>query len=1014
MNQKYKKKLVTYTLLIGVTLIFGLGLSAMADSKETEAILREEFRYIDMLQQMRMPDIAEEVIAEVKARFPEAEAQLKVRETQGLLWQGKFEEVIKLIEAIPDKKSVEYWAQTLALADSYYAYQRYKEADKLYLNFFKNVAKPEPALVGFYRDSAYKYAQMLLYLGKEQEGLDAMRRLTKVPLEEDVERNIMADMAELMLKLAPRLKDEKKRENMLKEAEELADKLLWKQDLWFGKAIVMKAHVYMLRKDVAGAQELVENYMPQLRIIHDSLQEQDRDGTQGMLRMSPMPQCRYLLATLLLDSVMAETEKDTPDEEKIKDLLLGERDPETKKRKGNGAFNHFINIFIRFPESHWAADAGERSEVIRKLVKERYNADLRTPVTMAQMAKVRQTQFASARLVFSQNQFKEAVDKYLQVLNQFPETPESVSALGDLGLCYINDAGKDPEAALMAETVMTHLAERFSLNKDLTREAGDQVRRIAEAFGEHKMEDKKRLSYAMFFDEYPEHYAAAQLVMSSAEREFQAGNLEGAMDLFQRVVEKYDKSPYYYDALSRIAQVYRDQKKSDDEIVALELYVEKLGGRTRPGHALVTGRFRLANAYRESGALLLRSWSTNQSAEAEVREAQAREAATKLTRAAREFTEIASMLESDTAATFQNNQEEKERNQQIAETAVFTKAVCMSQVAYPADRLPLIRKMTIGFFDEYVKKFPKGRYAPKAQLQIGTLYTILEDVKNSQEAFEKLSKEYPDSEEARNSVPMLAASLIDMGLRGEGVAKYREMFGSGGNYTEGQYMAAADALEKAGEFDLAMQAYDKILATAKDVSLIATSKLGRARSLKGLKKYSEARKELEAFTEDKTLSRLQMVVDANMLLMEVASEEGKLERDDNERTRLFNTAVDALKMVKNYRTEPKELAELDLMAGEMLLRKMAAEKQLQLTAQVGETRGKAIVAFQVLIMNLNPGDSELANVLEKAYAYCLPLLLEHKKYRDAEEDCQKYLELFPNGRWVSDVRNWLNQARIGQ
>jgi len=40
--------------------------------------------------------------------------------------------------------------------------------------------------------------------------------------------------------------------------------------------------------------------------------------------------------------------------------------------------------------------------------------------------------------------------------------------------------------------------------------------------------------------------------------------------------------------------------------------------------------------------------------------------------------------------------------------------------------------------------------------------------------------------------------------------------------------------------------------------------------------------------------------------------------------------------------------------------------------------------------------------------------LEHKKYRDAEEDCQRYLELFPNGRWTTDVRNWLNQARIGQ
>ena len=156
------------------------------------------------------------------------------------------------------------------------------------------------------------------------------------------------------------------------------------------------------------------------------------------------------------------------------------------------------------------------------------------------------------------------------------------------------------------------------------------------------------------------------------------------------------------------------------------------------------------------------------------------------------------------------------------------------------------------------------------------------------------------------------------------------------------------------------------------------------------------------------------MVDANLLLVEVASEEGKTEKDDNERTRLFNAAVDALKMVKKYRTKPEELAELDLMAGEILLRKQAAEKKLGLNEQAAETRGKAIVAFQTMIMSMDPGNAALANALEKAYFYCLPLLLEHKKYKDAEEDCEKYLSLFPDGRYKTDVQNWLNQARIGQ
>ncbi|HNX33952.1 MAG TPA: hypothetical protein PKM57_04950 [Kiritimatiellia bacterium] len=984
-----------------------------AQENAAEQELREEIKYIELLQQYRMPDLAEEVIAATKKKFPEAAAKLKVSEIQGLLSQGKFDDVQKVIDAIPDKNGPEFWALTLAKADAYYAFGKYADADKLYLDFFKKVDKPSPALVSFYRDSAYKYAQMLLYLGRDRPALDAFRRLFKVPLEEEVARQVQADMAELMLKLAPGIQKKEEKDALLKEAEATVDKLLWKQDVWFGKAIVMKAHIYLLRGDVKGAQELVENYMPQLKTIHDALREQDADGSQGMLRMSPMPQCRYLLAVLLMDEAMAEVKKEGGSDDRIKDLLLGERDPQTKQRKGNGAFNHFINVFIRFPESQWATEAGERSETIRKLIKERFKADLRTPVTAEQMAKVRQMQFAGARLVFSQNQFKEAIDKYLLVLNQFPETPESVPALGDLAVCYIESADKDAESALMAETVTGHLSERFCAKPALMKEAGDQVRRIGERYGELKMEDKKRQTYALFFRDYPAHYAAGQLVMSFGEREFQAKNYAGAMVYYRQVADIYTNSTYYFDALNRMAQIYKEEGQHTNEIQSLEFYVDRMSARERPGHALVAGKFRLADAYREYGNLLLKGATTNEAVAAEQKEAIQKEGVTWLTKAALGFGGVAKVL-GEAAADYQQNEEEKKRNVQMQEMAVFTKAVCLTQVNYPQDKLPVMRKLAIAAFEDYVKQYPQGKLAPKAQLQIGTLYTILQDTANAQVAFEKLSKVYPESDEAKNSVPMQAAALIEIGLRGEGVAKYRQMFAAGGTYTEGQFMAAAKALEEAKEYDMALQAYDKVLGVTKELSLSANAKIGRARSLVGQKKYGEAHKVLEAFVKDKALSKLQLVVDANLLLVEVASEEGKTEKDDNERTRLFNAAVDSLKLVKKYRTKPEEMAELDLMSGEVLLRKMDAEKKLGLTKQAAESRGNAIVAFQRMIMGNQQQSAELAAVLEKAYFYCMPLMLDHKKFADAAEDCERYLSLFPNGRYRTDIQNWLNQAKLGQ
>ncbi|MEI7898794.1 MAG: tetratricopeptide repeat protein [bacterium] len=1009
MNERNSNRLLGFGFVFLLCSLLPLAcVQAQQDAGDGDAALRQEFMYIELLQQMRMPDIADEVIAEAKKHYPEAAAKFKVSEIQGLLSQGKFDDVKKLVDAIKDKNSPEFWALTLAMADAYYAFQKYADADKLYLGFFKNVDKPSPALVAFYRDAAYKYAQMLLYLGKDREALDAYRRIFKVPLEEEVARQIHADMAELMLKMAPDLQNKEEKAALLKEAEGLIDKLLWKQDIWFGKAIVMKAHIFLLRGNVKGAQELVDTYMPQLKIIHDSLLEADKDGSLGQLRMSPMPQCRYLLALLLMNEALAEAKKPGGNDEHIKDLLLGERDPQTKQRKNNGAFAHFVNVFIRFPESQWAAEAGERSEVIRKFVKDRYGADLRTPVTAEQMAKVRQMQFAGARLVFSQNQFKEAIEKYLLVLNQFPESPESIPALGDLAVSYIEFADKDPDALLLADTVTAHLSERFSANAKLMKDAGDQVRRIAEHFGEMKMEDKKRQTYALFFRDYPAHHAAGQLVMSFGEREFEAKNYAGAMGFYKQVAEIYTNSPYYFDALNRMTQVYKEEGDSTNEMQMLSFYIARLSERAHPGNAWVLGRFRLAEAQREYGVKLARSASTNENSEAVQKEA-----AMWIEQAKQGFVGVAKVL-SESAAAYQTNEEEKKRNEQMLDLATFSKAVCLTQTAYPQEKLPALRKEALAAFEEYVKRYPKGAQAAKAQLQIGTIYTVLQEVPGAQAAFEKLSKNYPDSPEAKNSVPMLAASLIDMGLRAEGVAKYREMFAAGGTYTESQFMAAAQALEEAKEYDMAFQAYEKLLATAKDLSLVANGKLGRARVLAGQKKYPEARKSLNEFMADKALSKLQLVVDANLLLVEVASEEGKLERDDNERTRLFNVAVDALKMVRKYRKEPEEIAALELAAGEIMLRKMDAEKKLGLTTQAGESRGKAIVAFQVMILNMDPGNAKQAAILEKAYFYCVPLLLDHKKAKDAQEDCETYLRIFPNGRYTTDIQNCLNQAKVGQ
>ena len=269
-----------------------------AAAKADEAAMKEEVAYINALVNANLPDIATVVIESAKKKWPALGPRLKVSEMQGELRMGRFEKVEKEIEALKAKKGPEYWALKLAMADAYYARDKVKECRALYTEFFGSVKEPGPELKSFYVDSGYKWAQMLLLDKKPAEAARIYGVILKQDIGEDAWAAIATDCCELLLKLAQQ--DAAKKEAFLKQAEPYVDKLLWKSDMGvvFGRAVAMKAHIEMLRGKVEQAQFLVNDYMPQLQEIHDTLQQQDPNGTKGYLRMSPVPQCCYLLAKM--------------------------------------------------------------------------------------------------------------------------------------------------------------------------------------------------------------------------------------------------------------------------------------------------------------------------------------------------------------------------------------------------------------------------------------------------------------------------------------------------------------------------------------------------------------------------------------------------------------------------------------------------------------------------------------------------------------------------------------------
>ena len=416
-------------------------------------------------------------------------------EIQGDLRLGRFAEVQKVVDGMKDKKGGEYWALRLSMADAYYARSEMKECRKIYEEFFKTVPQPGADLLDFYVESGFKWAQICV---NEKNFGEAVKMyaglLAKIPETGATEERWCAVAMEdvsLLIRLAEEMKDPKKakvRADYLAQATKIVNKLLWKNELIivFGKAIAMKAHIEVLNGDMEKAQGLVNEYMPQLSQIHASLLEQDPDGRRGYVRMSPMPECRYLLAQMLWEGAQAEAKEKKPDEEKIKSMLLGARG-KNGKRNGLGAFNHAVNVYVKYPESSCAGAAGRLYEDIAAFVLARYKADLKKAVKISpdQMKKVRRMQFENAFAVYRTGDCAAAIKAYAPLIEQFPdaeEVPGAVAVLADCNLSLwhdAKDAQKKQAYRAAADAAEQDLVKRFAgVNDARARAAGDELQRL--------------------------------------------------------------------------------------------------------------------------------------------------------------------------------------------------------------------------------------------------------------------------------------------------------------------------------------------------------------------------------------------------------------------------------------------------------------------------------------------------------------------------------------------------------
>ncbi len=1048
--------------------------SAEAEAVKADPEMEAEVAYIRALIDNGYPDFAGPIIVSTKKRWPESEAPLFALEVRGLLSLDRTEDAEKKIASLPDRKGSKYWAARLEVANNDFARNRREDCMKIYEEFFKNFQKPPKDIRSFYIDACYTYGQLLKTDHKYEKATEIYERLIpNIKPTEDAYPTLLTETTELYLKFATEEKDAAKRAKALDAANKLADKLLWMYDqpVFFGRGLSMKAHVEQMRGNLEKAEELIDEYKPQLVDLHNQILEYDPEGKLGLLQQSPLPECLYLQAEMLWNEAQAEFKKAKKNakekkasDERVKALLFGPKDAGGKRNKSKGAFQMVVNVFMKYEMSAWAAPAGEMQEAIKTFAEKNYKAKIHTKITPEMMARARAAQFKKAAELYDMGMTREAIKEYYVALAKYPELSESIQAVFRIANMYLdlivegqNETEKE-EARLNADAVEGYLAERFTEHpKVMMTEAGNAVMNLAAKEKERGQGERADRLYKEFIVGYRNHPAAAQVAASKAGEAQKAERYEDAIAYWKLVEEYHTNSQYYVSSLAQLSACYGKLEDSAKEIKYIQEYL-KLEKNELP---YLQAKMQLAQMYLKDGQAILAKAAADAEAlkeaeekgektaaeapqqegaaesAAEVKSEESKDVVTAETvaaaekkgsaqfiRAIQQFAGFAKEAEAALAKTGLTK-EEKEKFTRLREIAMYRVAESWSRLKKPEEKVKAFRERSTKGFEDYLVAYPDGMFSTNAYVRLGTIYTAMGEMEKSKDALDRLSKKYPDSPEAKNAKPQLAKSLIEMGFKREGTDLYAEMLRTDGQYTAGQYVNAGEALIEAKSWELANQAFEKAekLAGTNQWTTIGKARLGRAKSAFKQKSYVEARDALDKFLEDSKLSRLQLAAEAHFLLVEVASEQGRTEKDAAARNKYFSAAVASLNKVRNYwqKKERWEQDKLDLLSGDVLIRRIEAEEAMGLKEEAKESCGRAASKFQVFIQahgvtaehpldKMLPG--EVKN-LEYAYARLVPLFTKMGA-EQAERVItygQQYLDLFPNGKSKTEIINCMNQAK---
>ncbi len=818
----------------------------------------QDFEFAAKLVEKGFPDFANKLMQQVVERNPDQRGRALVIKAEGFIAARKFADAENVIKELPanDPKAD---AIRLALANGYYRINELERSKQLYQEFFGRFQQPptDPDLVKFYRESAYRFAQMLQMAGDLGGAAEALGKVLATNPDRDVARSMMAEQAQLLVDQS--VKGGGDRDKLLAQATKICQDIQWGGvDLWFGQSIITLANIELAKGNRARAKDLInKQYRDILREIDKQLKERGDEGA-----LNPTAGSRFLMGQMY-EAEANEILKDAARRDEGIELL-------------GKALGEYYNVFVRYGESDRGPEAGVRANALKVQLEgmgKTVDIDLG-----AQAEKAAATQFRLADNLFRQQKHGEAVVEYLKALNAYPETSTSLRSLGYLLQAYINVGD-----TLMARAVAGYLAERFAGKEP----AAVALLAAATITNSKKDEAATMALYDLYLKQFPEHEKAGTILFFLGSQRRKAGDNDGANHFFQRIVDHYPKDQYYPQALRLIARSYYDLGQYEPAIAAFA----KLVGDIPPGPDRASAQFTLADAYVKMG-----QWP----------------------KAALELKTLMDWL-SPKDNPYAATDADREKNRTLLERASFQRANAFARITEPAERVPQLRAAAQQLYEQFLSQFPKSELAPKAMMGLGQMQMGLGQMDAAARTFDRLAADYPESEEGKNALFSLARSAMEIGQFDQARMAFEKMAAARDNYTPDEFARIGQLMIDAKLYDQALQAFrfvseDPKILTTKDApesrGLLERALFGVGRANFVRRNFDEAIKALEQLLQEYPRSGL--FFEARFMLGEAYAMLGNFLAASQSLSDIFRFSNDPIQINQ----ASLKLAEVQLKAGD--------------------------------------------------------------------------------------------------